>query len=65
MCGSQHATCRELPVLARAGGLIFYDYGMVAEISLAKRDSLLQLFYATYRCAASSGSSHNNCSSCH
>ena len=40
---------RQKPPGCCAGGLLFYDYGMMCEISLAKRDSLLQLFYATYR----------------
>ena len=32
-----------------AGGLIFYDYGMMSEIGTARRGSLLELFYGVYR----------------
>ena len=48
LCTS-HVRQRQLGSSCCAGGLLFYDYGMMCDISLAKRDSLLQLFYATYR----------------
>ena len=32
-----------------AGGLIFYDYGMMSKIGTARRGSLLELFYGVYR----------------
>ena len=32
-----------------AGGLLFYDFGMMSEIGTARRGSLLELFYGVYR----------------
>ncbi len=32
-----------------AGGLIYYDFGMMSEIGTARRGSLLDVFYGVYR----------------
>ena len=32
-----------------AGGLLFYDFGMMSEIGTARRGSLSELFYGVYR----------------
>ena len=32
-----------------AGGLLFYDFGMMSEIGTARRGSLLEFFYGVYR----------------